>query len=49
MMTEILKSKSDKESNAEKAIKALTELALSEPVYRKVLETVTENLKSEDK
>jgi hypothetical protein len=34
MMSEILSSKDEKETDAMKAIKALTELANSEPIYR---------------
>ena len=42
MMLEILDNKSDNESMAQKAIKALTELSHSEPVYRTIIDRITQ-------
>jgi len=42
MMVEIMDKKDDKDSSANKAIKALTELARSEPRYKQILERVTQ-------
>lgn len=44
MMSEILSSNGEEDSEAIKAIKALTELAKSEPIYKQVIEAITDKL-----